>query len=330
MNPTPHGPQAHQPDVFDLFLADVLHEVANPAPTPQLESRLATSTLSATEGTHPMQIEFAAQTPTATNVLHFHTLDRTAGRRMSPQSIGVAVLFNIAALLLLTIQMRTHILVASHREMLALVEPSVPPPAVPRLKMMGGGGGSPGAAPVSKGNPPKFAAEQLNPPKAPPLIEPKIKIDPTVDVQQDLKMAHVDVPNFGMPNSPLVGTSLGNGKGTGIGSGLGAGLGAGTGSGAGSGVRRIGGPVSRPVVLFAPEPEFSDEARKAKVSGNVLVYLQVDVHGNPTHIRIVRGIGLGLDEKAIEAVSRYKFRAAMENGHPVLVEMQVDVNFQIF
>ena len=111
-------------------------------------------------------------------------------------------------------------------------------------------------------------------------------------------MAKVDVPNLGMPNSPLVGTSLGNGRGTGIGSGNGAGIGAGSGGNFGGGLRRIGGGVSAPVALYTPEPEFSEEARKAKVAGNVLVYLQVDTNGRPVNVRVIRGIGLGLDEKA--------------------------------
>ncbi len=84
------------------------------------------------------------------------------------------------------------------------------------------------------------------------------------------------------------------------------------------------------MVLFAPEPEFSEEARKEKVSGNVLVYLQVDRQGRPAHVRVLRGLGMGLDEKAIEAVRQYRFKPAMENGRPVAVEMEVDVNFQIF
>jgi len=133
-----------------------------------------------------------------------------------------------------------------------------------------------------------------------------------------------------MPNSPNVGTSLGNGHGTGLGSGNGSGIGPGSGGNMGGGVRRIGGGVSPPQVLFAPEPEFSEEARKAKVAGVVTVYLQVDTNGRPTHVSVVRGIGLGLDEKAIEAVRQYKFKPAMENGKPVVVEMHVEVNFQIF
>ena len=90
------------------------------------------------------------------------------------------------------------------------------------------------------------------------------------------------------------------------------------------------GSVSAPVVLYQPEPEFSEEARKAKVAGNVLVYLQVDNTGHPQHVRVIRGIGLGLDEKAVEAVRQYKFKPAMKNGQPVTVEMNVEVNFQIF
>ncbi len=78
------------------------------------------------------------------------------------------------------------------------------------------------------------------------------------------------------------------------------------------------------------EPEFSEEARKAKVAGNVLVNLWVDTNGLPSHVRVIRGVGMGLDEKAIEAVKQYKFKPAMEGGKPVLVELNIEVNFQIF
>jgi protein TonB len=196
--------------------------------------------------------------------------------------------------------------------------------------MMGGGGGQKGPTPVTKGNPPKFAPVQIVPPKAPPLEEAKIKVDPTINVQTDLKMAKSNVNQIGMPNSPLVGMSMGNGKGTGLGSGNGNGMGPGTGGNTGGGYARIGGGVSAPVVLYQPEPEFSEEARKAKVAGNVLVYLVVDENGKPQHVRVIRGIGLGLDEKAVEAVRNYKFKPAMKAGQPVAVEMNVEVNFQIF
>ena len=96
------------------------------------------------------------------------------------------------------------------------------------------------------------------------------------------------------------------------------------------GTTRIGGAVTPPKVLHMTEPQFSREARSAFISGSVLVYLQVDTEGNPMQIRILRPIGLGLDEKAVEAVSHYKFKPATLNGSPVRVEMNVEVNFQIF
>lgn len=115
-----------------------------------------------------------------------------------------------------------------------------------------------------------------------------------------------------------------------MGSGDGDGIGPGSYGNTGGGVRHIGGGISEPEVIFQPNPEFSEEARKAKLSGNVEVYLWVDEHGSPKHVRVVRGIGMGLDEKALEAVQQYRFKPAMENGKPVTVDMYIDVNFQIF
>lgn len=193
----------------------------------------------------------------------------------------------------------------------------------------GGGGGQPGHVPVSKGRLPKLAEQQIVPPSKPPLLPPRIAIAPTV-VMQSITLADNLMPNVGMPNSPVVGVSMGDGRGTGIGPGDGPGVGPGTGGNTGNGLRHVGGSVSMPEVIYSVEPEFSEEARKAKISGDVTVYLWVDEHGNPTHIRVLRGMGMGLDEKAVEAVRQYRFKPAMENGRPVKVEMYVVVNFQIF
>jgi TonB family protein len=93
---------------------------------------------------------------------------------------------------------------------------------------------------------------------------------------------------------------------------------------------RVGGAVTRPVVLYSAEPDFTETARLSKFSGNVMVYLWVLEDGSTSHLRIVRPAGLGLDEKAIEAVSKYQFKPATKNGVPVVVELFVDVNFNIF
>jgi protein TonB len=183
---------------------------------------------------------------------------------------------------------------------------------------------------VTQGRLPKLAQQQIVPPKAPPTIPPKLAVEPTVVVQKDLKMATNTMPNLGMPNSTLKGFSLGNGNGTGIGSGDGAGIGPGSGYNNGGGLAHVGGSVSAPVVIYQVDPEFSEEARKAKFSGNVEVYLIVDQNGNPSHVRVVRGVGMGLDEKAVDAVRQYKFKPAMQNGKALAVDLYIDVNFQIF
>lgn len=96
------------------------------------------------------------------------------------------------------------------------------------------------------------------------------------------------------------------------------------------GLGRIGGGISPPHVLSHVEPEFSEAARSMAASGNVLVSLEVDTSGQPTHLRIVRPCGLGLDEKAIEAVQQYKFQPAVKNGVPVPVKLAIEINFKIF
>ena len=96
------------------------------------------------------------------------------------------------------------------------------------------------------------------------------------------------------------------------------------------GFSRIGGSVAAPVALRIPQPKFPREARYTRISGSVLIYLQVDVHGDPANVRILRPIGFGLDEAAVDAVKSYKFKPAEEENKPVPVEMNVEVNFNIY
>lgn len=256
-------------------------------------------------------------------------VDRMATKQ-NPRATASAIAFYALLILLIGWLLHKKVAFMAKPKPVQVVELDAPPPkAPPKAVSMGGGGGQRGPTPVTKGTPPKFADQQIVPPKAPPLEEPKIHIAPTIEVQKDLKMAS-SIPQIGVANSPLVGMSMGNGRGTGLGSGNGSGLGPGSGGNTGGGPRRIGGGVSAPVLIFSVEPEFSEEARKAKVAGNVLVNLYVDTNGNPSHVRVIRGVGMGLDEKAVEAVRQYKFKPAMENGKPVLVELNVEVNFQIF
>jgi protein TonB len=312
--------ELQQHESFDTLLDDVLREVANP----EIPARLR-----ATSRPH---VAASASASTVTSPRLFVEYQSRIAPRRDARSTAIALAAHAAAIALIAWGVARHVQFSSPVKAVVLTELTPPPPMAPaKAQTMGGGGGQRGPTPVSKGALPKFADTQITPPKAPPLEQPKIKMpDPTIEVQKDLKMASNNMPNFGMPNSPVVGNSMGNGNGTGLGSGSGSGLGPGSGGNYGGGLKRIGGGVSRPELLFQVDPEFSEEARKAKFMGTVLVDLIVDTQGRPQNVHVVRGVGMGLDEKAVEAVRQYKFKPAMESGKPVPVEMNVEVNFQIF
>ena len=109
----------------------------------------------------------------------------------------------------------------------------------------------------------------------------------------------------------------------------GPGVGEGRGGGVGGGFFHVGGGVSAPRVIFQPDPEYSEEARKAKQQGEVLISLVVDEHGKPIKVKVIRPLGMGLDEKAMEAVSRWTFKPGMKDGKPVPVMAQVAVSFRL-
>lgn len=92
---------------------------------------------------------------------------------------------------------------------------------------------------------------------------------------------------------------------------------------------QVGPAISAPVLLHKMDPEYSEEARQAKYQGTVLLYVEVTPEGTATNIRVLRGLGLGLDEKAKEAVAKWQFKPGMKNGQPVTVQAQIEVNFRL-
>ena len=92
----------------------------------------------------------------------------------------------------------------------------------------------------------------------------------------------------------------------------------------------MGGGVSAPRVLENPSPDYSEEARKAKYQGTVVLWLIVDSNGKPRDVKVARSLGMGLDQKAIEAVRLWKFQPAMKDGTPVAVQINVEVNFHLY
>lgn len=93
---------------------------------------------------------------------------------------------------------------------------------------------------------------------------------------------------------------------------------------------RVGNGVTAPQVLYKVDPEYTEEARLAKYRGRVVVSAEIGTDGLAYNMRAVRGLGLGLDEKAIEAISQWKFKPGTRNGKPVCVAATVEVNFHLF
>jgi len=229
------------------------------------------------------------------------------------------------------------------KEAVHLVAPDLAPfiPDVqPKKQVMqgGGGGGDRSPTPASKGRAPKFAARQFVPPAA--VVNnpnPILLMDPTLIGPPDVKLPNNNMNVWGDPlakigppsNGTGSGGGIGSGSGGGVGSGKGAGFGPGEGGGIGGGVYRAGGGVSNPIPLFKIDPEYSEEARKAKYSGTVILYIEVDTTGHARNLKVVKGIGLGLDEKAMEAVNKWRFKPGMKDGKPVVVAAHVEVNFRL-
>jgi periplasmic protein TonB len=228
------------------------------------------------------------------------------------------------------------------RKTFSLVMPAmdIPENAAPPKKQAlqgGGGGGGRSPLPASFGTLPKTAPRQFTPPVAVyNNMVPKLAMEPSI-VAPDLKLPQVSAANYGDPlskymtpsNGPGSGGGIGSGQGGGIGGGIGVGYGLGEGGGFGGAVFRVGGGVTAPTLLQKVEPEYSEAARKAKHQGTVLLYVEVDPSGRAVNVRVQRSLGLGLDEKAVEAVKKWRFRPGTKDGKPVTVAATIEVNFRL-
>jgi protein TonB len=191
----------------------------------------------------------------------------------------------------------------------------------------GGGGGDANKLKASTGTPPKAAKQQFTPPTVMVQQKSKLMIEPTVVA--DLKAPPSQ--QLGDPLSKLMTPSNGVGVGGGIGSGSGGGVGSGHGGpGVGPGIFHVGDGVSAPRAIYTPEPEFSEEARKAKYQGVVVLNIIVGTDGKVHNPRVVRSLGMGLDEKAVEGVKTWKFDPSKKDGRTVAVEMNIEVTFNLY
>ena len=199
----------------------------------------------------------------------------------------------------------------------------------------GGGGGNHDPIPASRASLPKASLDpQLLPPTViVPKEPPKLAVEEIVRVAPEIQL-----PQGGQIGDPMSQFSrvLSDGPGGpgGIGTGCCDGIGGSAGPGFGPGpagihpAGKMG--VTVPQVIFNPEPSFSDEARKAKAQGMVMLVLVVGKDGRTYDVHVRQSLGMGLDEKAIEAVSRWRFRPATLNGQPVATQIAVQVDFRLY
>jgi protein TonB len=201
----------------------------------------------------------------------------------------------------------------------------------------GGGGGDRDRPSESNGKVPRFAREQITPPAIVVRNEqPRLLADPTVVGPPMLTIPTTS--DTGNPLSAILPPSNGAGLGGGIGSGEGGGVGAGRrpgfgpgiGGGVGGGVLRVGGDVSAPHPIYDPDPDYSEEARRAKFQGTVMLWVVIGPDGRPRDVRVARTLGMGLDQKAMEAVREWKFAPAMLDGRAVAVEVNIEVTFHLY
>jgi periplasmic protein TonB len=209
------------------------------------------------------------------------------------------------------------------------------PPAGSIPEHGGGGGGAHDKLGATQGEAPRFAQEQFAPPAVtlqdPP---PKLPVEATLigppELNLPANLAGDPLSYLLAPSSGAGVSGIGSGRGDGVGPGIGPGRGPGSGGGSGDGVYSTGKGVSAPRAIYDPEPDYSDEARAAKYQGMVTLALVVRADGRPTNLRVARSLGMGLDEKALEAVRTWRFEPGRKDGRPVAVQIEVEVDFRLF
>jgi TonB family protein len=178
--------------------------------------------------------------------------------------------------------------------------------------------------PVEKPPEPKrevLKAEPLKPVVAPVVTAPADTRDRAGVLEQ--------VPAQTESRGPGEGGGVGSGRGTGLGEGDGSGIGPGSGGGTGGGPYRPGSGISPPRLLREVKPDYTEDARKRNVEGEVILEIVVRQDGSVGDIKLIDGLAYGLNERAIAAVRQWRFSPAQRRGAPVDVVVEVAVEFRL-
>ena len=169
------------------------------------------------------------------------------------------------------------------------------------------------------------------PPPPRPAVTPQV-VAPVATASSDPRdRAGLPVETASEAESQGSGTGggAGTGQGTGLGEGTGAGIGPGSGGGTGGGPYRPGSGITPPELLREVKPEYTEEARRSSIEGDVELEIVVRSDGTVGSVKVLRGLGGGLDRRATEAVRQWRFTPAKRFGRPVDVVVEVAVEFKL-
>lgn len=246
-------------------------------------------------------------------------------------------LLHAAAIVLVLTATKIAIPPVAHYNSVAIADRDITP-YLPLVRSNGGGGGGgQDLTRASRGELPRPALRQFTPPTVRILNDnPRLAMEATIVAPPDIAMPALSA-NIGLPDGIIGPPSNGRGRNGGIGDGDGGGVGDRRGPGAGNGGDGGGvtgmaptrGYITPAALQWKAEPEYSEEARKAQLQGTVVLQIEIDASGRAQNIKLVHGLGLGLDERAVESVKRWRFRPAQQNGRPIASPAIIEVNFRL-
>jgi TonB family protein len=234
---------------------------------------------------------------------------------------------------------------------------SLPPPTVQLVFLSlpgpGGGGGGGGnhdrrdppearragkeaiRSPLPRRRPPEIAEPEVPMPKP----EPPLKAEPLPAIVAPVVAAGADARDrtgtiersttSADSRGPGTGGGAGSGSGTGLGAGDGTGIGSGSGGGTGGGPYRPGSGIEPPRLVREIKADYTEEARRRNIEGEVVLEIVVRRDGQVGLVKLLRGLGSGLDDRAIQAVRQWQFAPATRLGAPVDVMVEVAVEFRL-
>jgi protein TonB len=262
--------------------------------------------------------------------LHPHGNGPGASASLWSLGLHVAIAAGVATLISFSPPVRHRMLKVSVLRETKLVFP-VHPAYSSAAQAKSSGGSHPASGGAKTGTPPQPTNTLLFAEVTPRTVRaPKLAVSPSI-VDENAPRVPLDTQVGSTQTVPLPLLAYqGNGAaGTGIPGSAKPGQIRDDGGRPAGGVFSLSDVSEAPVLLFKVQPDYTDQARQAKYQGVVLLRVVIDENGAPQNVRVMRPLGLGLDEKAIAAVRRWRFRPGILDGHPVPVDANVEINFQL-